>query len=214
MDWFIRNHKWLVGFALLFGVFAYWAGFKLLNEGLLTGSEFVTLLIAATVVSLVVVFAPFIQEVSIGGSVIKLKEAKLEADESLKTLNDARVSILVAAIGTLRRSVLSTEERLLYADDRIGNFLALYQSNKDLLTHPQVRAAVKAGAGYFLQECEGHISRNLHIHDEGLGGRPEPEALEQWYRKKKNLNKAQPEYPQTIKEYRSLFELFNSLEHI
>ncbi|MCS4306750.1 hypothetical protein M2404_001073 [Rheinheimera pacifica] len=86
MDWFIRNHKWLVGFALLFGVFAYWAGFKLLDQGLLTGSEFVTLLIAATVVSLVVVFAPFIQEVSIGGSVIKLKEAKLEADESLKTL--------------------------------------------------------------------------------------------------------------------------------
>lgn len=207
-----RNHKWLVCFALAFSGFSYWAGFKLLNQGLLTGSEFVTLLIAATVVSLVIVFAPFIQEVSIAGNVIKLKEAKLEADESLKELTNVRVSILVATLTTLRRAPLSTGEQLEMSDDRIAQFLSLYKANKDLQANPQVKNALIAGANYFLQECQSNFSRQ-NIHTETLGYRPEPEALELWIRQNKKLENEQ-DYPHIVKEYRCLFELLDNLKRI
>lgn len=69
---------------------AYW----LLMQGKFSGAEFASFVIAFGVLSLVVTYAPEVQEISIAGNVVKLKEVKAEALAAIESLNQSRVEML------------------------------------------------------------------------------------------------------------------------
>jgi len=82
----------IVGVALFAGALI--LGFYLLEIGKLSGAEFTAFVIAFAVFSLVICYAPEVQEISIAGSVVKLKEVKAEALSAIESLNKSRVEML------------------------------------------------------------------------------------------------------------------------
>ncbi|MDG5901624.1 hypothetical protein E2650_17350 [Shewanella xiamenensis] len=65
-------------------------GYCLLMAEKLSGSEFVSLLIAFALIGLILSFASEIQEFSIAGNIVKLKEVKKDAEKSISELKAAR----------------------------------------------------------------------------------------------------------------------------
>lgn len=66
-------------------------GWDLLCAEKISGGEFVTLIIAFAVLGLIISFSSEVQEFSVAGNVVKLKEVKKEADKSIQDLKNARV---------------------------------------------------------------------------------------------------------------------------
>lgn len=65
-------------------------GYCLLMAEKLSGTEFVSLLIAFAIIGLILSFASEIQEFSVAGNIVKLKEVKKDADKSISELKAAR----------------------------------------------------------------------------------------------------------------------------
>ncbi|WP_447801232.1 hypothetical protein [Pseudomonas kilonensis] len=76
-------------FAFLFAL-----ALVLLLTSKFSGAEFTAFVLAFAVLAVAVGFAPEIQEVSIAGNVVKLKEVKAEALRAIESLNKSRVEML------------------------------------------------------------------------------------------------------------------------
>lgn len=87
----------LVGL-LLFGL-ATALAIYLLFDGKFSGAEFTVFVIAFAVLGVVVAYAPEVQEVSIAGNVVKLKEVKAEALKAIASLNKSRIEMLRVFLG-------------------------------------------------------------------------------------------------------------------
>ena len=59
-----------------------------------SGAEFTAFVLAFAVLSVAVGFAPEVQEISIVGNVVKLKEVKAEALKAIESLNKSRIEML------------------------------------------------------------------------------------------------------------------------
>ncbi|VVP89441.1 hypothetical protein PS918_03087 [Pseudomonas fluorescens] len=73
----------------------------LLSISKLSGAEFVSFVIAFAIISAVVGFAPEVQEFSVAGNVVKLKEMKLEVINAVKSLEFTRVELLRSSLRKL-----------------------------------------------------------------------------------------------------------------
>lgn len=87
----------VLGF-LLFGLAAATA-FYLLSVGKFSGTEFTAFVVAFAVLAMVVAYAPEVQEISIAGNVVKLKEVKAEALRAIASLNKSRIDMLRVFLG-------------------------------------------------------------------------------------------------------------------
>lgn len=101
-------------------------GYYLLDDGALSGSEFVSLIVAFAVIGLIISFASEVQEFSVAGNIVKLKEVKRDAERSISELESARTATF--------RFLLSLAERHPGGfsgdgpvDERIPDFWALYE---------------------------------------------------------------------------------------
>jgi hypothetical protein len=59
-----------------------------------SGAEFIAFVVAYGVLSMAIGFAPQVQEISVAGNVLKLREVKAEAEEVIKSLLQARSDML------------------------------------------------------------------------------------------------------------------------
>ena len=87
---------------LLFGL-ATGLAFYLLSIGKFSGAEFTAFVIAFAVFGMVVAYAPEVQEISIAGNVVKLKEVKAEALKAIASLNKSRIEMLRIFFGLALR---------------------------------------------------------------------------------------------------------------
>lgn len=87
----------VLGF-LLFG-FSISLAFYLLSIGKFSGAEFTAFVVAFSVLGVVIGFAPEVQEISIVGNVVKLKEVKAEALKAIDSLNKSRIEMLRVFLG-------------------------------------------------------------------------------------------------------------------
>ncbi|KPY06272.1 Uncharacterized protein ALO57_00161 [Pseudomonas coronafaciens pv. oryzae] len=69
-------------------------GMYLLQSEKFTGTEFTAFIIAFALLSTMIAFAPQVQEISVAGSVLKLREVKAEAEEVISSLEEARSELL------------------------------------------------------------------------------------------------------------------------
>jgi hypothetical protein len=91
MESLMRKILGITGFVIF--CFAIGFGCWLLNNGKLSGAEFVAFAVSFTVIGGIVSFAPEVQEFSIVGNIVKLKEVRNEAIERLKSLQKAQVEL-------------------------------------------------------------------------------------------------------------------------
>ncbi|MBF6037756.1 hypothetical protein H8F22_02595 [Pseudomonas sp. P154a] len=82
----------ITGTALFAG--AVWLAYCLLQQGKFSGTEFVAFVIAFAVIALVLCFGQEVQEFTIAGSVVKLKEIKNDALKQIEALKRTRVELL------------------------------------------------------------------------------------------------------------------------
>jgi len=75
----------------LFIVFAF-VSFWLLQKNLIHSNDFVLLVISSSVIALVISYFDEIQELSIGGNIVKLKEANKELQETIEQLKSIKLS--------------------------------------------------------------------------------------------------------------------------
>ncbi|MCU7247958.1 hypothetical protein [Pseudomonas koreensis] len=68
-------------------------GLWLLGSGKLSGAEFVAFVISSTVISGIVSFAPEIQEFSVVGNVVKLREVKNDALRAIEVLKKLKYKL-------------------------------------------------------------------------------------------------------------------------
>lgn len=90
-----KNSQMPYVIAAVLGFFFFIAlGWHLLQSGKLTGTEFTAFIIAFALLSTMIAFAPQVQEISVAGSVLKLREVKAEAEEVISSLEEARSELL------------------------------------------------------------------------------------------------------------------------
>ncbi|WP_166837392.1 hypothetical protein [Rheinheimera pleomorphica] len=192
----------------MFLAFAYSGALYLLKEALIDSSAFVTLIIAGTCVSLIFIFAPLVSEITIAGNVIKLREVKSQAEKSIAEFDSARISLLVAVISTLKTSLPELSHALAKTDNRAGQFLDLYNSNKDLVNNEQFRREVLSAAKVFKYEVFNQIQMECFFSGEDMSKAVMPDAMDRLFIEKYGASK--PLTP-VFKQYRELYTLVELL---
>ncbi|GGY97002.1 hypothetical protein [Shewanella fodinae] len=117
---------WIAGWAIAFAVCVAVAALTLLWLSKLSGAEFVSLVIASWVVALVIPQISRLEELTIGGNVLKLNRAKEEAKLAIDTL---KPMILASFKAQLNHLLLMPAPQMLelhhQSDHRVKPFLAL-----------------------------------------------------------------------------------------
>lgn len=88
----MRKILGVTGFAIF--CFAIFFGWWLLSSKQISGAEFVVFSVAFTIIGGVVSFAPEVQEFSIAGNLVKLREVKNEVVRSVETLKKTQAELL------------------------------------------------------------------------------------------------------------------------
>lgn len=90
----MASRKCLITGAIVAFVLALSLALILLLYSKISGAEFATFVISFAVLAVAISCAPEIQEVSIAGNVVKLREVKAEAVAAIQSLNESRVEML------------------------------------------------------------------------------------------------------------------------
>lgn len=107
--------------ALVVFIGALCLGFNLLMFGSFSGAEFISFVVAFAVISLIIGYAPEVQEISIAGNIVKLREVKAEAVAAIQGLKESRVEMLRMNLDFAL--VHGYQERdILLVDKRTDNF--------------------------------------------------------------------------------------------
>ena len=198
-------------------------GYYLLNDGALSGSEFVSLIVAFAVIGLIIAFASEVQEFSVAGNIVKLKEVKRDAERSILELESARTATF--------RFLLSLAERHPGGfagdgpvDERIPDFWALYQQiekfgcNKDL-ADDLLRVLETLAKGQI--NTIGYLSDQVLVEYRQVDSLPSPSELvsvalsEESIGKAAtrgvysgNVDKVRESVAEGLQEYRKLYDLY------
>lgn len=100
-------------------------GYYFLIEGKLSGAEFVIFIIAFAVIGLILFFASEVQEFSVAGNIVKLKEVKRDADKSIGELKSARTETFRFLLNLAKRHPGGFSDGG-PVDGRVNDFWLLY----------------------------------------------------------------------------------------
>jgi len=100
-------------------------GYCLLIEERLSGAEFVSLIIAFAVIGLILSFASEVQEFSVAGNIVKLKEVKRDAEKSITELKSARTETFRFLLSLAKRHPGGFSNGGT-VDGRVNDFWSLY----------------------------------------------------------------------------------------
>lgn len=95
----------------------------LINKEAILGAEFVALSLGFSVIGLIIAFAPEIQEFSIAGNGVKLKELRSEAEKTIEGLEQAKIEIFRMLLPAVINGSMQTDELV---DPRVKNYLNLF----------------------------------------------------------------------------------------
>lgn len=93
-------------------------------ENKITGAEFVALVLGFSVIGLIIAFAAEVQEFSIAGNGVKLKELRSEAEKTIEELKQARTELFRFMI---LQVIQGSQQTLHTVDPRIKTFLNVYE---------------------------------------------------------------------------------------
>ena len=146
------------GIALI--VVALVGGYCLMVADMLSGSEFVTLVIAFAVIGIALVLSDEIKELSIGGNIIRFKEAKKGAEEAISELRTANRDTYRALLWQTKNhpGCFSDGSTI---DERLSNFWSVYSSVVSLGLKEELRPVIADVANELIRgqlNCIGNNS--------------------------------------------------------
>lgn len=140
-----------------------WLSFYLLDMKKINGTEFVALVIGSMFTCLIVNFLDQIQELSIGGNLVKLKDAKSEVEKSIEQLKTFRLETY--------RYFLSSALQLSggwgtigFIDDRAKRFIELYNIIEKAGLSTELKYEIEPIVTNILK---GHVRKLLDIDRSG-----------------------------------------------
>ncbi|ELV8675145.1 hypothetical protein [Vibrio vulnificus] len=92
----------------------------------LSGTEFVSLTLGTVLIGIVITLLPEISEFSIGGNVVKLKEAKDDAEKSIQAIKNTYKSVMKGQLILTKRLRGGLGSRFNSKDGRIDDFWTIY----------------------------------------------------------------------------------------
>jgi hypothetical protein len=104
-----------------------WKGLMLLDTEKLSGAEFVSLISIFAVISLLLSCVDQVQEFSIAGNIVKLKEVKQEANKAIDELKQARKTTFKFLLKLILKPSGFGD---LFSDNRVDSFWPLYEEIK------------------------------------------------------------------------------------
>lgn len=125
----LREHKLrilLSIFAILIFILSVLLGLYLLKSKQLSGSEFVAFIIAFAVIGLIISFSSEIQEFSLAGNIVKLKEVKKDAEKAISELKSSRTETFRFLLSLAKRDPGGFGDGKT-VDSRLKDFWTLYQ---------------------------------------------------------------------------------------
>lgn len=136
----MKFFRLIVGIAFL--IVANILSYYLLSKKLIGGPEFVVLVIALTMTALVIIYIHQIQELSIGGNIIKLKEAKIELQVTIDQLKSIKLSTYrMLLLKSLYHSGVFGSSDLV--DSRVNYFLILLNEIKEADSFFDLKSEIK-----------------------------------------------------------------------
>ncbi|MDH2435573.1 hypothetical protein QCD60_23905 [Pokkaliibacter sp. MBI-7] len=116
-------------FSITLGVQILSGSYLLLIWNKISGTEFVALTVSTLIICLAITLIGNIEELSIGGNIIKLREAKEEAENALEKIQDTQAALFILMLEMSKNPPggFSTEGP---KDPRIDTFLKVFNSIK------------------------------------------------------------------------------------
>jgi len=123
--------------------------YYLLGAGKFSGAEFVAFVVAFAVLALIVGYAPEVQEISIAGNVVKLKEIKAEAIKAIESLNKSRIEMLRICLGLALKHEggFGSEQPI---DPRSGHLWQLFELAKEYDCQKELKSEITLALKHLL----------------------------------------------------------------
>ncbi len=134
--------------------------FYLFNSNKFTSSEFITSFTILTIISLIIFFAAEIQELSIAGNIVKLREVKRDAEQVINNLQKSRL-FTFSFLLDLSKKHSGGFASIGPKDERIDNFLFLYENIKSSGLEKELASKISSCAHLFSQV---QLKNNLHYY--------------------------------------------------
>ncbi|MFT5545541.1 hypothetical protein [Rheinheimera aquimaris] len=153
-------------------------GYCLLLEEKLSGAEFVSLVIAFAIIGLILAFASEVQEFSIAGNIVKLKEVKRDAEKSISELKSARTETFRFLLSLAKRHPGGFSDGGI-VDGRVNDFWSLYDQIVAFNCEDKLTNNLLEVVGVLLQGQLNRISQNSDAVKSKYGGKSETPAPSQ-----------------------------------
>lgn len=106
----------------------------------ISGAEFVALSLGFSVIGLIIAFASEVQEFSIAGNSVKLKELRLEAERKIEELDKAKTELFRLMLPQVLQVSQKTLNKI---DPRIVSFLNIFDQIKSLEIVNELRCEIE-----------------------------------------------------------------------
>lgn len=155
--------KFLVGLGVVIFLASISLALWLLMQGKFSGAEFASFVVAFAVIALIVGYAPEVQEISIAGNVVKLKEIKAEAVKAIESLNESRVEMLRIFLGLALKHAGGFGSSG-PVDPRVPEFWELYKLIKKFDCEKQLRDPIVSSLNVLMvAQLRAVSNRNLNL---------------------------------------------------
>ncbi|MGR0279640.1 hypothetical protein ACUM5Y_11420 [Marinomonas dokdonensis] len=211
----------IIGF-LIFSVTVF-IGIELLQSYKLTGAEFVSLVSIFAVISLLISLSDQVQEFSIAGNLVKLKEVKHDVQLAIIELQYARDSNFRALLKLSLQTGGALSDISNPKEERVNKFWDIFQAIKqanaynnlteDILS--TLESVIRAQRYKIMDSCSLHTNRENEIHpDDLLIERLEPSVIDEQISRTTptpDIEEVRTGLKEAIREYRKLYNLREQL---
>lgn len=157
-----------------------WVSYLILNLKQISGAEFVALIIVSAILSLVLFLFNEIQELSIGGNIIKLKEAKKETEDAISQLKELRVETFRLFLEKSLDLPVGMQNMNVLKERRIDYFLRLYEKIKSANCVFELQEEILNVANTLIRNQKLYLyyySNKLRDKLDSIGELPKPSSI-------------------------------------
>ncbi|QMD26690.1 hypothetical protein HVZ46_19940 [Citrobacter freundii] len=137
-------------FTILFFLILNSGNLYLFYHGKFSSTEFISSFSILTIISLIIFFATEIQELSIAGNIVKLREVKKDAEQVINDLQKSRLFTLSFLLD-LSKKYNGGLASIGPKDERLDNFFFLYENIKTANLEKDLASKISSCADLFLQ---------------------------------------------------------------
>ncbi|BCE00244.1 hypothetical protein [Marinicellulosiphila megalodicopiae] len=189
----------------------------LLIAGKLSGGEFVAFTLGLIVVGIAIGLMSEISELSIAGNVIKLRQVKAEAEQSIEVLKESQKSTFKFQLALSKRLPGGFSESGVSKDARIDDFWFVYSAISDAgldveLANEIYEASdfIARGQVFTIQDLSDDVSTHIRSAYEAGVELPSKSQIAIWAMDENSVNKSAKRHRKEVSQMQLL--IFESLE--